>query len=33
MQDWGTCDMALDVPGLIAFLNGSTTPEPGTVIS
>ena len=32
MQDWTTRDMIFDVPDLIAFLSGSTTLEPGTVI-
>ncbi len=32
MQDWTTRDMIFDVPALIAFLSGSTTLEPGTVI-
>lgn len=32
MQDWGTDDMIFDVPTLIAFLSGSTTLLPGTVI-
>ena len=32
MQDWTTRDMIFDVPELIAFLSGSTTLEPGTVI-
>jgi 2-keto-4-pentenoate hydratase/2-oxohepta-3-ene-1,7-dioic acid hydratase in catechol pathway len=32
MQDWRTDDMIFDVPTLIAFLSGSTTLLPGTVI-
>lgn len=32
MQDWNTSDMIFDVPTLIAFLSGSTTLVPGTVI-
>ncbi len=32
MQDWNTDDMIFDVPTLIAFLSGSTTLVPGTVI-
>ena len=32
MQDWNTSDMIFDVPTLIAFLSGSTTLTPGTVI-
>jgi 2-keto-4-pentenoate hydratase/2-oxohepta-3-ene-1,7-dioic acid hydratase in catechol pathway len=32
MQDWNTQDMIFDVPELIAFLSGSTTLMPGTVI-
>ena len=32
LQDWTTRDMIFDVPELIAFLSGSTTLEPGTVI-
>lgn len=32
MQDWRTDDMIFDVPALIAFLSGSTTLLPGTVI-
>ena len=32
MQDWNTDDMIFDVPTLIAFLSGSTTLLPGTVI-
>ncbi len=32
MQDWNTNDMIFDVPALIAFLSGSTTLLPGTVI-
>jgi len=32
MQDWTTGDMIFDVPALIAFLSGSTTLLPGTVI-
>jgi 2-keto-4-pentenoate hydratase/2-oxohepta-3-ene-1,7-dioic acid hydratase in catechol pathway len=32
MQDWNTEDMIFDVPTLIAFLSGSTTLMPGTVI-
>ncbi len=32
MQDWTTEDMIFDVPALIAFLSGSTTLLPGTVI-
>lgn len=32
MQDWHTSDMIFDVPTLIAFLSGSTTLLPGTVI-
>ena len=32
LQDWTTRDMIFDVPALIAFLSGSTTLEPGTVI-
>jgi 2-keto-4-pentenoate hydratase/2-oxohepta-3-ene-1,7-dioic acid hydratase in catechol pathway len=32
MQDWNTGDMIFDVPTLIAFLSGSTTLLPGTVI-
>ncbi|MDX1948583.1 MAG: fumarylacetoacetate hydrolase family protein [Pirellulaceae bacterium] len=32
MQDWTTGDMIFDVPTLIAFLSGSTTLHPGTVI-
>ena len=32
MQDWRCNDMIFDVPALIAFLSGSTTLLPGTVI-
>ena len=32
LQDWNTEDMIFDVPDLIAFLSGSSTLEPGTVI-
>lgn len=32
LQDWNTSDMIFDVPNLIAFLSGSTTLLPGTVI-
>jgi 2-keto-4-pentenoate hydratase/2-oxohepta-3-ene-1,7-dioic acid hydratase in catechol pathway len=32
MQDWRTDDLIFDVPSLIAFLSGSTTLLPGTVI-
>jgi 2-keto-4-pentenoate hydratase/2-oxohepta-3-ene-1,7-dioic acid hydratase in catechol pathway len=32
LQDWNTNDMIFDVPALIAFLSGSTTLLPGTVI-
>ncbi|MBM3493793.1 MAG: fumarylacetoacetate hydrolase family protein [Armatimonadetes bacterium] len=32
MQDWNTRDMIFDVPTLIAFLSGSATLLPGTVI-
>jgi 2-keto-4-pentenoate hydratase/2-oxohepta-3-ene-1,7-dioic acid hydratase in catechol pathway len=32
LQDWRTDDMIFDVPTLIAFLSGSTTLLPGTVI-
>ena len=32
LQDWTTGDMIFDVPSLIAFLSGSTTLLPGTVI-
>jgi 2-keto-4-pentenoate hydratase/2-oxohepta-3-ene-1,7-dioic acid hydratase in catechol pathway len=32
LQDWNTDDMIFDVPALIAFLSGSTTLLPGTVI-
>ena len=32
MQDWNTGDMIFSVPKLIAFLSGSTTLLPGTVI-
>lgn len=32
VQDWTTGDMIFDVPSLIAFLSGSTTLMPGTVI-
>jgi 2-keto-4-pentenoate hydratase/2-oxohepta-3-ene-1,7-dioic acid hydratase in catechol pathway len=32
MQDWTTEDMIFDVPTLIAFLSGSTTLLPGSVI-
>ncbi len=32
MQDWTTDDMIFDIPALIAFLSGSTTLLPGTVI-
>jgi 2-keto-4-pentenoate hydratase/2-oxohepta-3-ene-1,7-dioic acid hydratase in catechol pathway len=32
MQDWNTGDMIFSVPALIAFLSGSTTLLPGTVI-
>ncbi len=32
VQDWNTGDMIFDVPALIAFLSGSTTLLPGTVI-
>ena len=32
LQDWNTSDMIFDVPELIAFLSGSSTLEPGTVI-
>jgi 2-keto-4-pentenoate hydratase/2-oxohepta-3-ene-1,7-dioic acid hydratase in catechol pathway len=32
LQDWTTSDMIFDVPSLIAFLSGSATLAPGTVI-
>ena len=32
LQDWNTSDMIFDVRELIAFLSGSSTLEPGTVI-
>ena len=32
VQDWTTADMHFDVPAIIAFLSGSTTLLPGTVI-
>ena len=32
MQEWGTDDLIFDVPTLIAFLSGSTTLLPGTLI-
>ena len=32
VQDWTTSDMIFDVPALIAYLSGSTTLVPGTVI-
>jgi len=32
VQEWNTSDMIFDVPALIAFLSGSTTLYPGTVI-
>ena len=32
MQDWNTNDMIFNVPELIAFLSGSATLLPGTVI-
>ena len=32
MQDWRCDDFIFDVPSLIAFLSGSTTLLPGTVI-
>jgi 2-keto-4-pentenoate hydratase/2-oxohepta-3-ene-1,7-dioic acid hydratase in catechol pathway len=32
VQDWNTNDMVFDVRHLIAFLSGSTTLQPGTVI-
>ena len=32
MQDWNTNDMIFSVPQLIAFLSGSATLLPGTVI-
>ena len=32
LQDWRTDDMIFDVPALIAFLSGSTSLLPGTVI-
>ena len=32
VQDWTTSDMIFDVPAIIAFLSGSTTLLPGTVI-
>ena len=32
VQDWNTSDMIFDIPTLIAFLSGSTTLLPGTVI-
>jgi 2-keto-4-pentenoate hydratase/2-oxohepta-3-ene-1,7-dioic acid hydratase in catechol pathway len=32
LQDWNTNDMIFDVPALVAFLSGSTTLMPGTVI-
>ncbi len=32
MQDWRCDDMIFDVPHLIAYLSGSTTLQPGTVI-
>jgi 2-keto-4-pentenoate hydratase/2-oxohepta-3-ene-1,7-dioic acid hydratase in catechol pathway len=32
MQDWNTNDMIFDVPTLVAFLSGSPTLLPGTVI-
>jgi 2-keto-4-pentenoate hydratase/2-oxohepta-3-ene-1,7-dioic acid hydratase in catechol pathway len=32
LQDWNTNDMIFDIPTLIAFLSGSTTLLPGTVI-
>ena len=32
LQDWNTSDMIFDVRELVAFLSGSSTLEPGTVI-
>lgn len=32
VQDWNTDDMIFDVPALVAYLSGSTTLVPGTVI-
>lgn len=32
VQDWNTNDMIFDVPAIIAYLSGSTTLLPGTVI-
>jgi len=32
VQDWTTSDMIFDVPAIIAYLSGSTTLVPGTVI-
>lgn len=32
VQEWNTSDMIFDIPDLIAFLSGSTTLLPGTVI-
>lgn len=32
VQDWTTSDLIFDVPALVAFLSGSTTLHPGTVI-
>ena len=32
VQDWTTSDMIFDIPALIAYLSGSTTLLPGTVI-
>jgi 2-keto-4-pentenoate hydratase/2-oxohepta-3-ene-1,7-dioic acid hydratase in catechol pathway len=32
VQDWSTRDMIFDIPALIAFLSGSNTLLPGTVI-
>jgi len=32
VQDWTTSDMIFDVPAIIAYLSGSTTLLPGTVI-
>ena len=32
VQDWNTNDMIFDVPAIIAYLSGSTTLVPGTVI-
>src|SRR5882757_6501557 len=32
VQDWTTADMIFDVPAIVAYLSGSTTLIPGTVI-